>query len=143
MSKPTESVILKKAANYFVPANEAVIPDIFKFFASEVFDGFAAHSAVSDYIKTNGLWIGGSIILSQNSLVFKANQANAVLNKGNKLADIILLEDIRILHFEKAFGSSIITAESEEGMLSFRCFGAKKFLQTLSGHAAQAKIIGI
>ena len=142
MIDDSETVILKKAANYFVPANEAIIPDIGQYFSFETFNGIAAQKALSDYVKKNGLWIGGTIFLTSSALFFKANSLNAQLNRGNKLADLILLEDILAVHFQKALGSSIITAVSEKNSMSFRCFGAKKVLLKISEYTNHARIIG-
>jgi len=130
-----EKILLKKAANYFVPADEAHIPDLKEF--SVLFDSDinrrAAADSLSRYVKRNGLWIGGTIFVSETAVFFKANAVNARTNTGNKLADIILLQDVTSVEFRKATLTHIVSVTSETGLIVFRCFGAKKVHALLQG----------
>jgi len=128
INNQTEKILLKKAANYFVPADEAHIPDLKEF--GPLFDNDlqrrAAADGLSRYVKRNGLWIGGTIFISETAIFFKGNAINAKINAGNKLADLILLEDITSVEFKKAVVTNIISVTSDKGLIVFRCFGAKK-----------------
>jgi len=123
-----ETILLKKSANYFVPADEAHIPDLKEFsllFDSEI-NRRAAADSLNRYVKRNGLWIGGTIFISETAIFFKANTVNVKINAGNKLADLILLEDITSIELKKAAVTNIVSVTSDTGLIVFRCFGAKK-----------------
>jgi len=87
------------------------------------------------------LWIGGAVYLSSSSIFFKANALNAALNANNPLAASIPLNDIKLLNFKKAIGTSIISVLSETDSLVFRCFGAKNFLLRISEMVPKVKVV--
>ena len=131
----SEEIIQKKTANYFIPVDQAIIPDI------SYFSGDGGQKIFSNYVKKNGLWIGGAVYLSSSSIFFKANALNAALNANNPLAASIPLNDIKLLNFKKAIGTSIISVLSETDSLVFRCFGAKNFLLRISEMVPKVKVV--
>ena len=131
----SKEVIRKKTANYFIPADQTIIPDI------SSFSGAGGQKIFSNYVKKNGLWIGGAVYLSSSSIFFKANAVNAALDGNNRLAASIRLSDIKLLSFKKAFGTSIISVISETDSLVFRCFGAKNFLMKITETVPDVKVV--
>ena len=77
-----------------------------------------------------GLWVGGTIYLSEKELIFKANKLNKLAHSNENLAkiDLNLIDKIETKY---AFITNIIEVSVSGGIFKFRCFGAKKFAKTI------------
>lgn len=81
--------------------------------------------------RMGGLWVGGSLLLYEDSLYFEANAMNKALQTGLKSVDIPLTS-IKQASLRPGFITKIIdivwAQDSMQYLNSFRCFGAQDFL---------------
>lgn len=80
---------------------------------------------------TDGVWVGGTIVLTDTELTFGANAMNRAVQKGT-LEVAIPLETIVGGAITGGVGTTIITLQLVGGdRFEFRCSGAKDVLATL------------
>ena len=134
-------VIAKKACNALiedakVDINKWVVPTV----AAGLVTGnlsFAGSAIIAGTVPSiykrmfNGLWVGGSAILTDAEFVFVPNKLNAALHK-EVLSLKIPLESIHSV--EKKFGlvSGIIEIEAQQGILKLRVMNAKSFCNMIN-----------
>ncbi len=77
-----------------------------------------------------GLWVGGSLYISKQSLIFKPNAVNAALHEGDVSLNIPF--DL-ITNFRCRFGllTRIIEVDLRTVKQSFRCYGAAELSEIL------------
>jgi hypothetical protein len=84
--------------------------------------------------QMGGLWVGGTLLLYQDSLHFEANTMNKMLQTGATSVDIPLTSIIRIsprFGFITGILDVVWRRDSMEYLNSFRCFGSKAFIATI------------
>ena len=85
---------------------------------------------------TDGVWVGGTIVLTDTELTFSANQMNRLTQKGT-LDVAIPLDSIISGKITGGVGSKIISLRLAGGdTFEFRCAGAKDVLVTLQDSLA-------
>jgi len=79
-----------------------------------------------DFVAKRGYWVGGSVTLTDQRIVFVPNALNSALQDGNLKLEIRLTDvtDVRV-----RFGilTKIIEIVSPQLTLTVRCFGATSF----------------
>jgi hypothetical protein len=81
--------------------------------------------------KYGGLWVGGSIHISNEGLFFRPNRLNEELHVGLDPVSIPLA-DILSVRREFGWGTGIVVVEHKSGEFRFRCFGARKMAARIS-----------
>jgi len=81
--------------------------------------------------KYGGLWVGGTLSLSQSGISFSPNWLN---RKVHGVLDPINVpaEDIRVVRREFGWFTGIVVVEHAHGEFRFRCYGAKKLAATMA-----------
>jgi len=94
---------------------------------------FGAARAECERWKKNygGLWVGGSVEVSNDGLFFKPNPLNEAVHVGLEPVSIPLA-DILSVRREFGWGTGIVVVEHKAGEFRFRCFGAKGMAARLS-----------
>jgi hypothetical protein len=85
-----------------------------------------------------GVWVGGTVVLTEQELTFKANKLNRAVQKGD-MDFAFPLTDISGADLVGGFGTKIISVHIRGGDFLFRCFGAKKALAKLLAAVAAAR----
>lgn len=132
MSEAPE-IIGWKYANAFVPDAE-MSPVARRAFL------FGSESAV-EWLqrRMGGLWVGGAVTLTQETLSFGPNALNAAAHAGDTSNSVPL---DRVVDVQDRFGmlTRIIDVRLDDGSLfTFRCFGARKFAQVIKAAVAAAR----
>ena len=129
MDKP-RNFVAKRQANALFPTAEPVS-------AADVITGFTVGRLKRIY---GGLWVGGTLYLLADSLVFCPNALNRSVHKGDVSRRVSLAE---VASVTDQFGlvTGIVRVELNDGTeFKFRCYGATKFAQLIqnqiSGSAA-------
>jgi len=92
--------------------------------------------------QMGGLWVGGSLSLFEDSLLFEANVINKALQTGSMSVEIPLTS---ITETASRFGfvTGIIDVmwikDSKQYLNSFRCFGSKAFLAKIQSAVKPAQ----
>lgn len=81
--------------------------------------------------KYGGLWVGGSIEISNDGLLFRPNPLNEAVHIGLEPVSIPLV-DIRSVRREFGWGTGIVVVEHKSGEFRFRCFGARTIAALIS-----------
>ena len=81
--------------------------------------------------KYGGLWVGGSIEISNEGLCFRPNRLNEELHVGLEVVSI-RLADILSARREFGWGTGIVVVEHKSGEFRFRCFGARRIAASIS-----------
>jgi hypothetical protein len=81
--------------------------------------------------KYGGLWVGGSIEISNDGLSFRPNRLNDAFHLGLEVVSIPLA-DIQSVRRESGWVTGIVVVEHKRGEFRFRCFGAKKLAARFS-----------
>ena len=76
--------------------------------------------------KHGGLWVGGTISVSERGIAFTPNRVNRAVHEGLESIHV-LAEDIRAVRREFGWVTGIVVIEHTQGELRFRCYGAKEF----------------
>lgn len=77
--------------------------------------------------QMGGLWVGGTITLTQENLAFSPNAMNVAAHAGDTARSLPLA---RVSEVTDRFGwvTRIVDVRTNDGdMLTFRCFGARGF----------------
>lgn len=115
----------RKLVNAFIP--DATPSEILPIAALGAIDRFRR--------KHGGLWVGGTISVSQSGIAFVPNGLNRAVHAG--LEPIrVPAEDIRAVRHEFGWFTGIVVVEHTRGEFRFRCYGARQFA------AAVASCIG-
>ena len=106
----------RKLANAFIP--DATPSDVLPIAALGAIQRFRQ--------KHRGLWVGGTVSVSQNGIAFVPNGLNRAVHVG--LEPIrVPAQDIRAVRHEFGWFTGIVVVEHTRGEFRFRCYGAKQF----------------
>jgi len=73
-----------------------------------------------------GLWVGGSVTLDNQMLIFKPNKINKLVHQ--EMSEIAIpLDSIMSATNRFGFVTGIVDIKTDSGVLSVRLYGAKKF----------------
>ncbi|WP_299975679.1 hypothetical protein [uncultured Pseudoteredinibacter sp.] len=130
-----ESYLAKKACNFLIEnAKEDLsiageIADI----AGVDFDEKIVEAVLAKYKnKYGGLWVGGTVYLTEEGLRFSPNGLNELFHKGDNSLSI-LFTHMNSIELENGFFTKIIRISTAFGVFKFRCYGAKKFIEIIKG----------
>jgi len=89
--------------------------------------------------KYGGLWVGGTIEISNDGLCFSPNALNEAVHVGLKVVNIPFAD---LLSVRREFGwlTGIVVVEHKDGEFRFRCFGAKKIAARISEYLCQTQL---
>jgi len=90
-------------------------------------------SSVLDTYKEayGGLWVGGTVLLTNTEIMFTPNAMNNAFHKGDNSVTIPL-SLITSVEDEYGFITKIVKVTTKYGIFKIRCFGAKKFRELIS-----------
>ena len=115
------TISIRKVAN-------ALIPDAV---TSALVFGPALEAVERGREKYGGLWVGGTLDISNDGLSFSPNLLNEAVHVGLEVVNIPFAD---ILSVRREFGwvTGIVVVEHKGGEFRFRCFGAKKIAASIS-----------
>jgi hypothetical protein len=112
---------IRKLANAFIPnaTPSDVVPA-------------AALSAIDRFKRTHGgLWVGGTVSVSQCGISFSPNRLNQAFHEVLEPINV-LANDIRAVKHEFGWFTGIVVVEHAHGEFRFRCYGAKQLAATMA-----------
>ena len=112
---------VKKLANVFLPdaTPSSVVP-------------FTAMSSISRFKrKHGGLWVGGTILVSESGVSFIPNSLNRVFHDALHTIDVPA-GDIREVRHEFGWFTGIVAVKHAKGEFRFRCYGARRLAAEMS-----------
>ena len=81
--------------------------------------------------KHGGLWVGGTVAISQAGVSFIPNGLNRFFHHGI-FAINVPAKDIRAVRRESGWLTGIVVVEHVHGEFRFRCYGAKRLAAIMS-----------
>ena len=100
---------------------------------------FVALSAIDRFKrKHGGLWVGGTVSVSQGGVSFSPNGLNRIFHADLEPINV-LADDIRAVRHEFGWFTGIVVVEHTRGEFRFRCFGAKRLAVTMAASFCPAK----
>jgi len=79
-----------------------------------------------------GLWVGGTVYLTEDALEFHPNGLNRVVHKDPESLSVVLpMRGITSVEMRQGMITQIIDIKTAIGTLSVRCFGAKALAQKI------------
>jgi hypothetical protein len=121
--------VIRKVANAFMP--HATLSDVVPFFARPAIDRFKR--------KQGGLWVGGTVSVSEGGVSFSPNGLNRTLHADLKPINV-LAGDIRAVRHQFGWVTGIVVVEHTHGEFRFRCFGAKQLAVTMAARFCPTKL---
>ena len=121
--------MIRKVANAFMP--HATLSDVVPVSARPAIDGFKR--------KQGGLWVGGTVSVSESGVAFSPNGLNRTLHDDLEPIDVPA-GDIRAVRYEFGWFTGIVVVEHTHGEFRFRCFGAKQLAVTMAARFCPAKL---
>ena len=106
---------VKKLANALIP-NATPSDDIVPSIALWGVDRFKR--------KQGGLWVGGTVFVSELGVSFTPNSLNQTFHEELQVVDVPA-KDIRKVRHEFGWFTGIVVVEHASGEFRFRCYGAK------------------
>lgn len=91
--------------------------------------GVAALGAVLGCFKKmlGGLWVGGTVVLTNEKIIFSPNKINTIIQSNVDCLEIPL-SDIVSVRKESGFITGIICIDTADGTLKLRCYGSSKLM---------------
>lgn len=125
--KPT---LARKHVNALIP--EAVPAVIARAVPADVVSFFKCYG---------GIWLAGSMTLTQDELVYAPNRFNRALYRNRNVAVIALpLERVADVSDRYGFLTRIVDVRLDDGaVFNFTCFGAERFARTISEAVGQRR----
>ena len=115
------TAVIRRLANAFIP--DATPADVMPAFALSAIDRFRR--------KHGGLWVGGTVSVSQSGVSFTPNGPNRAFHEG--LEPICVpAEDIRAVRYEFGWLTGIVVVAHRHGEFRFRCYGAKRLAAVMA-----------
>ena len=114
------SATIRKLANAFVPdaMPSGVVPA-------------DALSAIARFKrKHGGLWVGGTVSVSQAGVFFTPNGLNRFVHDGLEPVNVPS-QNIRAVRREFGWFTGIVVVEHTQGQFRFRCYGAKRLAASM------------
>jgi len=100
---------------------------------------FLALSAIERFKrKHGGLWVGGTVSVSEGGVSFSPNGFNRALHADLEPINVAA-EDIRTVRHQFGWFTGIVVVEHTHGEFRFRCFGAKRLAVTMAASFGPAK----
>jgi hypothetical protein len=112
---------IRKLENAFIP--NATPSDIVPAAALSAIDRFKR--------RHGGLWVGGTVSVSQHGVSFSPNRLNQAFHEGLEPINVHA-NDIRVVKHEFGWFSGIVVVEHAHGEFRFRCYGAKQLAATMA-----------
>lgn len=112
---------IRKLANAFIP--HATPSDVVPAFALSAIDRFKR--------KRGGLWVGGTVSVSQSGVSFSPNGLNRAFHDGVEPINVPA-KDIRAVRHEFGWFTGIVVVGHIHGEFRFRCYGAKQLVATMA-----------
>ena len=81
--------------------------------------------------KYGGLWVGGTLSISQSGVSFSPNWVNRKVHGALEPINV-LANEIRAVRREFGWFTGIVVVEHAHGAFRFRCYGAKKLAATMA-----------
>jgi len=81
-------------------------------------------SRLANFLVPGGLWVGGKVVITPSGIRMIANAMNRAL-PGGALDVEVPIATIRKVTLEGGFITRIVSLETDNGYVYFRCFGAK------------------
>ena len=130
-----ENVIAKKSVNALIAEGE--IGSAAKFLLDKT--GGEVTGVVLEAAKKmmGGLWVGGTAMIQEKSLVFRPNWLNRLIHKAEYTVTIPF-EEMTGIDVRFGMGTNIIDIVTGDGKLSIRCFGAQAFAELIQKQKAVA-----
>ncbi len=126
---PGRCSLIRKAANAFMP-----------YAKPSTWVPSSALSAIARFKrKHGGLWVGGTVSVSESGVAFSPNGLNRTLHDDLEPIDV-LAKDIRAVRHEFGWFTGIVVVEHTNGEFRFRCFGAKQLAVTMAASFCPAKL---
>jgi len=126
MSKP-ENVIAKKMANALM--KDAEVTDHTNMLLGP--GGRLGTNAVKKLM--GGLWVGGTVYLTNDAIEFHPNGLNRVVHKDPESLSVVLpLRGITAVETRFGIATQIIDIKTAIGTLSVRCYGAAGFAKKIN-----------
>ncbi|MEO1189954.1 MAG: hypothetical protein AAFW60_12870 [Pseudomonadota bacterium] len=130
MTKP-DNVIAKKMANALM--KDAEIGDRTNMVLGA--GGRLGTNAVKKLM--GGLWVGGTVYLTQDAIEFHPNGLNRAVHKDpDSLSVVLPLRSVTGVETRFGIATQIIDIKTAIGTLSVRCYGAAKFAQQIDAARA-------
>jgi len=85
-----------------------------------------------------GLWVGGTTYLTENAVTFQPNELNISLHEGDCSVSVAL-RDVTGIRQRFGFISQIIDVRTTNKVLTFRCFGARSFVEMIKAQVARSR----
>ena len=114
--------MIRKLANAFYPDAEP----------SDQVRGIALFSGTRYKKKHGGLWVGGEVIMSRDSILFTPNTMNLKLHK-NLCSVEIPASDIESVKRNFGWFTGIVEVKHAQGIFRFRCYGASSLVARYLG----------
>ncbi len=89
-------------------------------------------SRLGNETQGGGLWVGGSVIVSDDGVSFSANALNRKLHMG--IPDVSISRSaISSVQYRFGWFTGIVEVQFEGGVFIFRCYGAKRLVAQFNG----------
>jgi hypothetical protein len=112
---------VRKVANAFIP--NATPSDVVPFAALPTIRRFKR--------KHGGLWVGGTVTVSEAGVFFSPNRLNRIFHDELQTIDVPA-KDIRAVRYEFGWFTGIVVVDHLGGEFRFRCYGAKRLAANMS-----------
>jgi hypothetical protein len=124
------TLIASKAANALVAD---AVPSPMAVAAAQTFAAFNFRGIIERFrAQQGGLWVGGTVHLTDRSLSFSPNAVNRLAHTDDA-SWCVLLADIERVSERFGYLTRIIDVRCRSGsVLTFRCFGARAFADRIS-----------
>ena len=112
---------IRKLANAFIP--NATPSDVLPAAALWAVDRFQR--------KHGGLWVGGTVAVSETGVSFTPNGLNRAFHYDLQPVEVPA-KDIRAVRYEFGWCTGIVVVEHVHGEFRFRCYAAKQLAATMA-----------
>src|SRR5262245_3238528 len=112
---------IRKLANAFMPAATP----------SDALPSEALSAAARFKRKHGGLWVGGTVAVTNDGVSFAPNALNRAFHDDLETISV-RADDIRAVRNEFGWFTGIVVITHSGGEFRFRCYGAKKLAATLA-----------
>jgi len=112
---------IRKIVNAFVPSAtpSSVVPAV----ALSAIDRFKR--------KHGGLWVGGTVSVSQAGVSFSPNGFNRAFHEELEAINVPA-NSIRAVRYQFGWVTGIVVVDHAEGEFRFRCYGAKRLAASMA-----------
>ena len=113
--------VIRRRANAFIA--DATPIDVMPAFALSAIDRFKR--------KHGGLWVGGTVSVSQSGVSFTPNGLNRAFHESLESMSVPS-ENIRAIRHEFGWFTGIVVVAHMHGEFRFRCYGAKRLAAVMA-----------